>query len=252
MLAAMAKANRLRAPWRMWRRRWRKKRLVVRAATLGAATLFALLVPLPVLVILVLRFLPVPFTPQMAGTLAGGDAVHYGWTSYAHISPSLPRAVIAAEDENFCNHHGFDWRSIDKAIAAHERGGRLRGASTISQQTARSLFLAPVRSWIRKGAEAWLTVLIEALWPKQRILAVYLNIVDWGHGNFGADAAAHAYFHTSASSLSPRQAARLAAILPDPGEWKAAHPGPYVAARASLLLTRMGWVTRDRLDACVR
>lgn len=221
-------------------------------ATLAAGALFALLVPLPAVVILVLRVLPVPFTPQMAGDVLTGTAVHYDWVAYDRIAPALPRAVLASEDENFCSHHGFDWRSIDKAITAHEKGKRLRGASTISQQTARSLFLAPTRSWLRKGAEAWLTVLIEALWPKQRILAVYLNIVDWGHGNFGAEAAARAYFHRSASALTAGEAARLAAILPDPDDWKATRPGPYVSQRAATLRMFMGWVTRDRLDACVR
>ena len=112
-----------------------------------------------------------------------------------NISPYLGRAVIASEDQRFCSHHGFDWTSIDKAIAAHERGARLRGASTISQQTARTIFLLPIRSWARKGVEAWLTVMLEALWPKRRILTAYLNLVDWGHGNFGAEAAAQAYFH---------------------------------------------------------
>jgi monofunctional biosynthetic peptidoglycan transglycosylase len=217
-----------------------------------AASVLTLLIPLPIIVILVLRFVPVPFTPQMLGDLVTGNAVHYSWASYDRISYSLARAVIASEDENFCAHHGFDWRSIDKAIAAHDKGKRLRGASTISQQTARSVFLAPVRSWVRKGVEAWLTVLIETLWPKERILTVYLNVVDWGHGNFGAEAAARDYFHKPASALSSMQAARLAAILPDPDEWKAAHPGPYVATRSVTLLARMAAVTRDGLDVCVR
>jgi len=225
---------------------------VPRAAAGLAAVLFALLVPLPVIVILVLRLAPVPGTPQMLGDRLAGNTVHYSWVRYNDISYSLVRAVIASEDENFCSHHGFDWRSIDKAIKAGERGRRLRGASTISQQTARSVFLAPVRSWVRKGVEAWLTVLVEALWPKERILTVYLNVVDWGHGNFGAEAAARDYFHISASALTPREAARLAAILPDPDDWHAIHPGPYVASRSVTLLARMAVVTRDGLDACVR
>jgi monofunctional biosynthetic peptidoglycan transglycosylase len=217
-----------------------------------AAALFALLVPLPIFVILVLRIAPVPGTPQMLGDLLTGNDVHYSWVSYDRISYNLARAVIASEDDNFCAHHGFDWHSIDKAIKAGERGKHLRGASTISQQTARSVFLAPVRSWVRKGAEAWLTVLIEALWPKERILTVYLNVVDWGHGNFGAEAASRNYFHKSASALTVTQATRLAAILPDPDQWAAAHPGPYVASRAVTLRARMAEITRDNLDACVR
>jgi monofunctional biosynthetic peptidoglycan transglycosylase len=201
---------------------------------------------------LMFRAVPVPGTPQMLLSLVTGEGAHYRWAAMDDIAPSLARAVIASEDQKFCSHHGFDWGSIDSAMRSYQDGGRLRGASTISQQTARSLFLLPVHSWIRKGLEAWFTVLEEALWPKRRILTVYLNVVDWGRGNFGADAAAHAYFHRSAASLSPRQAARLAAVLPDPGEWRAARPGPYVASRASLILRRTSEVRRDRLDSCLR
>jgi monofunctional biosynthetic peptidoglycan transglycosylase len=223
-----------------------------RAGAWIVAVMFALLIPAPILVILVLRFVPVPGTPQMLADLLTGNAVHYYWVGYDSISYNLARAVIASEDDNFCSHHGFDWHSIDKAIKAGERGRHLRGASTISQQTARSVFLAPVRSWVRKGVEAWLTVLMEALWPKERILAVYLNVVDWGHGNFGAEAASQAYFHKPASALTATQATRLAAILPDPDQWAAVHPGPYVASRSVTLRARMAEVTRDNLDACVR
>lgn len=181
----------------------------------------------------------------------GGNGANYHWVDPDRIAPALPLAVIASEDQKFCSHRGFDWGSIDSAMRDYQGGGRLRGASTISQQAARSLFLLPVRSWIRKGLEAWLTVLEEALWPKRRILAMYLNVVDWGHGNFGAEAAARSYFHRSATALSTRQAARLAAILPDPDEWRASRPGPYVARRASLIVSRIGEVRRDRLDSCL-
>ena len=127
-----------------------------------------------------------------------------------------------------------------------------RRSTTISQQTARTLFLVPVRSWVRKGVEAYLTVLLEALWPKKRILEAYLNLVDWGHGNFGADDAARAYFGIDAARLNRNQAARLAAILPDPDKWSAARPGPYVASRTQTLIDRAGDVTRDNLDFCVK
>jgi len=217
-----------------------------------AALLFIFFGPVPVLLFLLFRFVPVPGTPQMLVSWLAGDGAHYHWVDASHISPLLSRAVIASEDQKFCSHHGFDWGSIDKAVRAHEEGARLRGASTISQQTARSLFLLPVRSWVRKGVEACLTVLEEALWPKRRILTVYLNVVDWGHGNFGAEAAARSYFHRSAALLSARQAARLAAILPDPDEWRAARPGPYVAQRSAILLGRMSEVHRDGLDSCLR
>ncbi len=212
---------------------------------------FALAVPAPIVLLLLFRFVPVPFTPQMALRLLSGRPLHQVWVG-GDIAPVLGRAVIASEDERFCFHHGFDWVSIDQAIKAHEDGARLRGASTISQQTARTIFLLPVRSWVRKGIEAWLTVLMEALWPKRRILSAYLNLVDWGHGNFGAEAAARNYFGTAAARLTPLEAARLAVVLPDPDNWSANHPGPYVRGRSGVILMRMGWVTRDRLNACVR
>lgn len=216
------------------------------------AVVFAFLVPIPILLILIFRFVPVPFTPQMAIPLVKGEGVRYQWVARGDIAPALTRAVIASEDEDFCTHHGFDWKDIDTALKESKHGKRLRGASTISQQVARSLFLASVRSWVRKGVEAYLTVLIEFLWPKERILTAYLNLVDWGHGNFGAEAASQAYFGKSAAALTPREAARLAVILPDPDVWKAAHPGPYVASRSSTIMARMAEVTNDGLDWCVK
>ncbi len=218
------------------------------------AALVVLLIPLPILLLAVFRFLPVPFTPQMAIGFFSGDDVRYQWREMDDISPSLAKAVIGGEDEKFCRHHGFDWQSIDQAIRTHERHPKkqLRGASTLSQQAARSLFLVPWRSWVRKGIEAYLTVLVEVLWPKRRILTAYLNLVDWGHGYFGAEAAARGYFHKPAAALMPRQAARLAAILPNPDDWHAVRPGPYVTWRTRELLGRIRIVNRDRLDACVR
>ncbi len=218
------------------------------------AVVFALLVPAPIILILIFRFVPIPGTPQMLFSLVTGHGAHYAWRGSDSISPALGRAVISSEDQRFCSHHGFDWKNIDEAVRQHERHPRkqLRGASTISQQTARSLFLLPVRSWIRKGMEAYLTVLLEALWPKERILTVYLNVVDWGNGNFGAEAAAQAYFHEPAAAISRTQAARLAAVLPDPSRWQAARPGPYVAARTHALGTQMQDVAAGGLDWCVR
>lgn len=234
----------------MWRRRTGRKSWLTRLLV----ALFVLLGPAPILLLLLFRFVPVPATPQMLLGLLSGDEIHYRWRGLSAISPYLASAVIGAEDEKFCQHHGFDWESIDKAVRAHERHPRkrLRGASTISQQAARSLFLVPWRSWIRKGLEAYLTVLMEFLWPKERILTAYLNLVDWGHGNFGAEAAAQAYFHRSAAALTVLQASRLAAILPDPDDWRAVHPGPYVARRTLILRSRIAQVPRDGLDRCVR
>ena len=214
--------------------------------------LFVLLVPAPILLLLIFRVLPVPGTPEMLLSLIQGKGASYSWSD--DISPRLERAVIAAEDQNFCTHHGFDWVGIQKAVEEHNRHPKkpMRGASTISQQAARTLFLVPMRSWIRKGLEAYLTVLIEALWPKKRILLAYLNTVDWGDGIFGAEAAASAYFGTDAGSLDGAQAARLAAILPNPHKWKAAHPGRYVRQRTGLLQGRSAMVTRDGLNFCVK
>lgn len=226
----------------------KRRRFLARAI----AFVIGIAVILPVMLLLLFRFVPVPGTPQMLFDLLSGERVRYTWRNYDEIAYSLSRAVIAAEDQRFCRHHGFDWVSIDKAVKEHARGRRLRGASTISQQTARSLFLVPVRSWIRKGMEAYLTVLMEALWPKKRILTTYLNLVDWGRGNYGAEAAAKAYFHKQAAKLTPAEAARLAAILPDPDDWNAVRPGPYVARRAAILRARLRIVARDALDACLR
>lgn len=217
-----------------------------------ALSLFVLLVAAPVFLILLYRFVPVPGTPEMLVSLIQGKGASYYWSD--DISPRLERAVIAAEDQNFCRHNGFDWDSINKAMADHKRRPNkpMRGASTISQQTARTLFLVPMRSWIRKGLEAWLTVLIEQIWPKKRILQVYLNLVDWGDGIFGAEAAARAYFGTDAASLDGAQAARLAAILPNPHKWKADRPGRYVRHRTGLLQGRSAMVMRDGLNFCLR
>ncbi|HVW73092.1 MAG TPA: monofunctional biosynthetic peptidoglycan transglycosylase [Rhizomicrobium sp.] len=216
------------------------------------AILFLLLVPAPILLLLLFRYVPVPGTPEMLLSLVQGKGASYSWSD--DISPRLERAVIGAEDQNFCTHHGFDWKSINKAMEDHKRHPDKpeRGASTISQQTARTLFLLPVRSWIRKGLEAWLTVLIEQLWSKKRILQAYLNLVDWGDGIFGAEAAARAYFGTDASSLDAAEAARLAAILPNPHKWRATHPGRYVRRRTASLEGRSSMVVRDGLNFCVK
>ena len=216
------------------------------------AILFFFLVPGPILFLLIFRFLPLPGTPEMLVNLITFNETHYSWAGDS-VSPWLSQAVIASEDQKFCSHHGFDWEEINHAVKAHERHPKrkLRGASTLSQQTARSLFLLPVRSWVRKGVEAYLTVLMEFLWPKKRILEAYVNIVDFGHGNYGAEAAAQSYFHEPSSALNPAQAARLAAVLPDPDVWKAVQSGPYVRRRTGTIIARMGEVRRDALDWCV-
>ena len=197
------------------------------------------------------RFVPPPATFLMVTRAMDGGEMTYRWRSLNDISPRLVEAVIASEDSTFCAHRGFDMKAIEKALKANERGGRIRGGSTISQQTAKNVFLWPGRDWVRKGLEAGYTVLIETLWGKRRIVEVYLNVAEWAPGVYGAEAAAQHWFGKSAGELSAREAARLAAILPSPRRYDAASPGPYVRRRASRVQAAMGTVRNDGLAACV-
>ena len=218
-----------------------------------ASILFFFAVPAPIFLLLIFRFLPIPFTSQMLIDLVTLNPVHYSWREAGDISPYLGRAVVGSEDQDFCNHNGFDWKELGDAWHDYTKRHRaLRGASTLSQQTAREVFLTPMHSFVRKGIEAWLTVLIEALWPKQRILNVYLNVVDWGHGNYGAEAAAQSYFGLSSVQVDSGRGGRLAAVLPNPERYKADRPGPYVRQRTGTLLSRQHEVLRDALDWCLR
>ena len=174
------------------------------------------------------------------------------WTPLDRIAPSLPLAVVAAEDARFCGHHGFDWAAMRAAAERNAEGGRTRGGSTLSQQTAKNVFLWPHRDYVRKGLEAGYTALIEALWGKRRILEVYLNVVEWGPGVYGAEAAAQRWFGVDADRLTPAQADRLAAILPSPLKWRAAQPGRYVARRSRRIGANARVVRADDLLACVR
>jgi monofunctional biosynthetic peptidoglycan transglycosylase len=158
--------------------------------------------------------------------------IRYEWRNAQHISPSLPIALVAAEDQNFPMHNGFDFKAIDKAMANNARGRKVRGASTISQQLAKNLFLWQGRSYLRKGLEAWYTVLIEATWPKSRIIEVYANVAEFGDGIYGAEAASQAFFHKPAARLTLAESARLAAVLPSPRRYDAGKPGAYVQRRA--------------------
>lgn len=206
-----------------------------------------------VVLALLFRFLPVPTTLLMISEgLFSGTPVRNEWVSLRQISPNLVRSVIASEDGEFCNHYGFDFKAMEDAWKEAKRGERLRGASTISQQTAKNVFLWPGRSWIRKGLEAYFTVLIETLWPKRRIMEVYLNVIEWGPGTFGAEAAARKWFGKRAANLSPMEAARLAAILPNPNRYKANPPGPYVSSRGYTISARAYDVGRYGEDRCAR
>lgn len=192
-----------------------------------------------------------PGTLLMLQRKMSGDVIIHPWARLEDISPNLVTAVIAAEDTRFCLHNGIDFEAIDKALEEAENGRRLRGASTISQQTAKNAFLWNGGGWVRKGGEAWMTMLIETFWPKKRIMEVYLNIAEWGDGHFGAEAAARARFGKSAKDLTSYEAALLASVLPNPHDWRVDPPGPYVRKRAGTVRARMVQVRRDGLDACV-
>jgi len=192
-----------------------------------------------------------PYTLTMAVRAVEGADVRRAPVPLEAISPHLVRAVIAAEDTRFCAHSGFDREAIEQAMAERRQGRPLRGASTISQQTAKNAFLWTGGGWPRKAAEAGFTSLIELGWSKRRILEVYLNAAEWGDGVFGAEAASQARFGKSASELNAREAALLAAVLPSPNRWRLDPPGPYVASRAATIEARMAVVERDGLAACV-
>lgn len=203
------------------------------------------LTALSVLLVAVFRWVPPPITGLMierkVESWASGEPIDLqrSWRPWQTLPDDLKMAVIAAEDQKFADHWGFDIAAIRAAFAHNERGGSLRGASTLSQQVAKNLFLWSGRSWIRKGLEVWFTGWIELLWPKQRILEVYLNSVEWGDGIFGAQAAAQHHFGIGASYLSTVQASQLAAVLPNPREWNAGRPGPHVRQRASWIRQQM-------------
>ncbi len=189
-------------------------------------------------VVVLLRWVPPPTTAFMLQSPL--KPVRYLWVSEDRIADTMRRAAVASEDQKFFEHRGFDFQAIEQAMEEHRDGGRRRGASTISQQTAKNLFLWSGGGFFRKGVEAGFTVLIETLWSKQRILEVYLNIAEFGEGIYGVEAASQAYFGKSAAQLAPMEAARLAAVLPSPRRWSAREPGPYVQSRAEWILRQMG------------
>jgi monofunctional biosynthetic peptidoglycan transglycosylase len=188
------------------------------------------------------RVVPVPLTAFM---LQDGERPRrHDWVPWEQISRHAAVAVIASEDQRFLEHGGFDFEAIDKALTDARRGRRLRGASTISQQVAKNLFLWPGQSWPRKGLEAWFTLWIELLWPKQRILEVYLNSVEFGRGVWGVEAASRLYFGKPAARLNRPQAALLAAVLPNPKRFRVASPSAYVRQRQDWILWQMGMLER--------
>ena len=201
-----------------------------------------------ILSVVVLRFVPVFFTPLMfircGEQLLDGKSLtmHHHWVSIEKISPHLPVAVMGSEDQRFLLHHGFDFAAIQKAAKQNMGGGKKMGASTISQQTAKNVFLWPGRSWIRKGFEMYFTALIELMWSKQRIMEVYLNSIEMGDGIYGADAVAEYNFGTTAGNLSRAQCALIAATLPNPRVFSSKYPSAYMRKRQKQIMKNMRYM----------
>jgi monofunctional biosynthetic peptidoglycan transglycosylase len=206
---------------------------------------------LSILMTVIYRFVPPPITLTQLGELMEGHSINKDWMPISQIDPDMARAAIAAEDGNFCGHHGFDFKAMEQAFQNNEKGRKLRGGSTISQQTAKNVFLWQGRSYVRKGLEAWFTVLIEHVWGKRRIMEVYLNVAETGIHTYGANAGAQRYFNHDASRLSPIEAARIAAVLPLPSEREAIDPHGRVLRYGNRILRRIGVVERGGYDRCV-
>jgi len=200
-----------------------------------------------IVVVILFRWIPVPITPLMVirsvqQKVDGKDIVlKHDWVSIDDISKNLQLAVICSEDQNFLNHHGFDMKAIEKAMEHNKKSKRTRGASTISQQTAKNVFLWPHRSWFRKGLEVYFTFLIELVWPKERIMEVYLNSIEMGNGIYGAEAASQHWFRKPASKLTSYQAAAIAAILPNPRKLRANPQSAYIQRRQAWTVRQMGF-----------
>lgn len=207
--------------------------------------LFVLLFASSIVSVIVLRFVPVVATPLMFircfQQIGDGESIklHHSWVSLYDMPKSMPVAVMASEDQNFLKHHGFDYGAIQRAARENMEGGRIRGGSTISQQTAKNVFLWPGRSWVRKGLETYFTFLIELFWSKQRIMEVYLNSIEMGDGIYGVEAVAEQHFNRSASELTRADCALIAATLPNPRHFSSAHPEPYMRKRQAWILHQM-------------
>ena len=204
-----------------------------------------------VLWVLAYRFVPPPITATMVGDFIAGRGVEKDWMSISEIDRDMVRAAIAAEDSKFCSHDGFDFDAIEQAMQRNASGGRIRGGSTISQQTAKNAFLWQGGGYVRKGVEAWFTVLIEAMWPKRRIMEVYLNLAETGIGTYGVNAGSQRYYGHDADAMSRTEAARIAAVLPLPKKRGAIAPKGFTRRYGGSISARIGVVARDGLDACV-
>lgn len=203
-----------------------------------------------ILMVVLFKWVPVPFTPLMAIRYFENteESIQHQWVPFEEISNNLKLAVIGSEDQNFPVHNGFDMKAIEKAMEDNKKGKRVRGASTISQQTAKNVFLWPQRSWIRKGFEVYFTFLIETIWGKERILEVYLNSIEMGNGVYGAEAASQYWFKKSASKLSAYEAAAIAAILPNPRQYRANPASSYIEGRKAWIVRQMNNMGPIRLN----
>ncbi|MEE4316768.1 MAG: monofunctional biosynthetic peptidoglycan transglycosylase [Erythrobacter sp.] len=206
------------------------------------------LIALTLLPVVLFKWLPVPVTATM---MMDANGITKDWESLDNIDRNLVDAVIAAEDSRFCEHFGFDAEAIEQAMKENMEGGKIRGGSTISQQTAKNVFLWQGGGFFRKGLEAWFTFWIELVWGKRRIMEVYLNVAETGIGTYGAEAGAQRYFGHSAARLSPDEASRMAAALPSPKKRAVKNPGGWLARHGNSIERRIGIVRRDGLDACV-
>jgi monofunctional biosynthetic peptidoglycan transglycosylase len=214
---------------------------------------FLLFLLVSVLWVLLYRFVPPPVTFTMLGDVMSGRSITRDWMPLSEIDDDMERAAIAAEDSKFCSHYGFDQDAIAAAMRRNAEGrGVIRGGSTISQQTAKNAFLWQGGGYFRKGLEAWFTLLIETMWPKQRIMEVYLNVAETGIATYGVNAGAQRYFRKDASNLSRTEAARIAAVLPLPKKRDAITPGGFTRRYGNSIAARIRVVARDGLDACLR
>ncbi|CAN5301613.1 monofunctional biosynthetic peptidoglycan transglycosylase [soil metagenome] len=205
-----------------------------------------------VLWVAIYRFVPPPITLTMVGNAIEGNGLTKSWMPLSRIDPDMARAAIAGEDARFCLHHGFDFDAIQQAFQRNARGGPIRGGSTISQQTAKNVFLIQGGGYPRKALEAWFTVLIETIWGKRRIMEVYLNVAETGIGTYGANAGAMRYFGHDASTLSPAEAGRIAAILPLPKKREAVDPHGFTRRHGNAITRWVGVIRNDGQDSCLR
>src|SRR5690348_4212000 len=231
-------------------KRRRPRSLIGRTAGWIVKLILAFLI-VSVLWVVAYRFVNPPITFTMIGDIVAGRGAHKDWLPIDQIDRDMVRAAIAAEDSKFCTHHGFDFEAIESAMQRNASGGRIRGGSTISQQTAKNAFLWQNGGYFRKGLEAWFTFLIEHLWGKQRIMEVYLNLAETGIGTYGVNAGSERYFGHDASAMSALEAARIAAVLPLPKERGAVAPKGFTRRYGNTIAARVGVVARDGLDACV-